>query len=453
MRLSPYIRRDLVHIAPFFLVAAALAGVNVWFQTHGSGEVIRSAGFVQRMLGAGGVVWFYLYKALVPLNLAFIYPQWRIEAGNPLWWLPLPAAVLVTAVLWRYRTGWSRPILVAWAFFCVALAPVMGFVDVGFMQYSLVGDHYQHIAIIGMIALASAGFDAWQRLAPGFSRRVAPIVAVAAAGALIFLTWRQSGYYHDNITLYRSTLALNPECWMVHNNLGVNLVRVGELPDAIEHYRQALRLKDDYPEAHNNLGNALVRIGRPKEAIEHYREALRLRPDYPEAHDNLLNALAMTGKPEEAIDYYTQALRLNPNDPMTHFKLGNALAHAGRQAEAIEHYQRALALAPEYAEAYVNLGNALVRTGRVEEAIGHYRQALRLNPDNNAVRVNLISAYARAGRSAEAVVTAEEALELARVQGQTALAKQIEDWLNSYRPGLPVLPNTPPPAESTPQSP
>ncbi len=58
----------------------------------------------------------------------------------------------------------------AWGFFCVALAPVLGFVDVGFMQYSLVADHYQHIAIIGVIALASAGFVAWRKRTQGLVR-------------------------------------------------------------------------------------------------------------------------------------------------------------------------------------------------------------------------------------------------------------------------------------------
>ncbi len=43
----------------------------------------------------------------------------------------------------------------------MALAPVMGFTDVAFMQYSLVADRYQHIAIIGVIALASAVWSAW----------------------------------------------------------------------------------------------------------------------------------------------------------------------------------------------------------------------------------------------------------------------------------------------------
>ena len=451
--LRPLTRRDLLRALPFFAVTVVLTAVNVWFQTRGTEVVIRNAGFINRLVGAGCVVWFYLYKAILPIDLSFVYPQWHIQSGNPLWWLPLLAALAVTAVLWRYRTLWSRPLLFAWGFFCVALAPVLGFVDVGFMQYSLVADHYQHIAIIGVIALASAGFGSWQKRTQGLVRQTVTIVAVAAAGALVFLTWRQSECYHDNITLYQTTLAANPACWMAYNNLGVNLARAGQLPAAIEHYRQALRLKDNYSEAHNNLGNALVRMGRPDEAVEHYRQALRLQPDYPEVQDNLLNALAMAGRPEEGIDYYTQALRLNPDNPEAHFKLGNVLAHAGRQAEAIEHYQRALALSPEFAKAHVNLGNALTRTGQFDEALDHYQQALRIAPDDNAARVNLISAYARAGRSSEALAEAEKAVELARVQGQTALAKQIEDWMRSYRAGLSNPQNTPPPAQSAPPPP
>ena len=93
------------------------------------------------------------------MDLAFIYPQWRIAADNLVWWLPLSAAVLFTAILWRYRNGWSREILFAWGFFCVALLPVMGFTDVGFMRHSLVADRYQHIAIIAVICLASAGWS------------------------------------------------------------------------------------------------------------------------------------------------------------------------------------------------------------------------------------------------------------------------------------------------------
>ncbi len=146
----------------YFLIAAVLTGVNIWFQTHGMGP-IRNAGFTERLLGAGCVVWFYLYKGLFPINLSFIYPQWQIKVGNLLWWLPLLAALAVTAILWFYRMRWSRNLLFAWGFFCVALLPVMGFADVYFMTFSLVADHYQHIAVIGIIVLEAASWSVWRR--------------------------------------------------------------------------------------------------------------------------------------------------------------------------------------------------------------------------------------------------------------------------------------------------
>ena len=217
--LRPLVRRDFVRTAPFFVVAAVLTLVNIWFQTHGSGEVVRHAGLVERLLGAGGVVWFYLYKAVLPFDICFIYPQWRINAGSLLWWLPLLAAMAVTAVLWRHRKGWGRPYLFAWGYFCVALVPVLGLIDVYFMKYSPVADHYQHIAIIGVIALAAAGCEMWQRKG-GKSFWAASAVAVAAAGTLVTLTWRQTSLYGDAIRLYEATREKNPQCCMVHELLG-----------------------------------------------------------------------------------------------------------------------------------------------------------------------------------------------------------------------------------------
>ena len=153
-------------IAPFFLVAIVLAGVNVWFQTHGSGEVVRSAGFVRASAGGrrSGVVLSLqgaFAASIWPLFIRSGTSRPAIRCGG----CRLLAALAVTAVLWWYRKGWSRPFLFAWGFFCVSLVPVMGFTDVGFMKYSLVADHYQHIAIIGVIALAAAGWSIWHRLA------------------------------------------------------------------------------------------------------------------------------------------------------------------------------------------------------------------------------------------------------------------------------------------------
>ncbi len=387
--------------------------MNVWFQTHGEDIEIRTVGFAGRLLGAGGVIWFYLYKALLPVDLAFIYPQWRIEAGNPLWWLPLLAALVVTAVLWRYRQGWSRPLLFAWGFFCVALAPVMGFVDVYFMKFSLVADHYQHIALVGVIVLVAAGWSVWHQRLQEPARWAAKVVALVVAGTLMLLTYQQSGLYRGEITLYQAALEKNPDSWMTHNNLGAALFQAGRLPESIEHFRQALQLKSNLLQAQNNLGKALLQVGRLQESIEHYRQALQLKSDDPDAH----------------------------------YSLGVALDQAGQLQEAIKHYQQALRLKPDYPEAHNNLGILLFQTGRSQAAIEHFEEALRLKSDFIMAYSNLASAYAGMHQATKAIATAQKALELARSQGQTAEAKRIEDWLNSYRASLSGPPSAAPPSK------
>ena len=448
--LRPLTRWDWVRTAPFFVVAVALAGVNIWFQTHGSLEKIRTAGFAERLLGAGGVTWFYLYKALLPIDLLFVYPQWRIEVGNPLWWLPLLAALIVTAVLWWYRTSWSRPLLFAWGFFCAALVPVMGFTDVGFMKYSLVADHYQHIAIIGVITLAAAGMGVWIQRAPKAARRAATALAVVIVGTLTFLSWRQNGLYSDEITLYQATLQKNPSFWMGHNNLGLALVEHNRYREGIEHFQQSLLINPDYAEAHNNLGNALMESGRLQESIKYFNEAIQLKSDYPAAYNNLGNAYRSSGQYQQAFECYEKALRLNPYYAEAHYNLGLVLILTDRPQEAIEHLEQTLRLKPNFVEAYNNLGCMLMRIGRPQAAIECLQQALLLNPNFIMLYSNLALAYSQTGQPAEAIASGQKALELARSQGQAALAKQAEDWLNTYRASLSDLPNTTTPSKSDP---
>jgi protein O-mannosyl-transferase len=480
--LRPLTRQDFRRITPFFLLALVLTGVNIWFQTHGKGIEIRNAGFAERLLGAGCVPWFYLYKTLLPFSLVFIYPLWNVEVGDLLWWLPLLAGLIVTTVLWVFRKGWSRPLLFAWGFFCVSLLPVMGFTDVGFMKYSLVADHYQHIAIIGLIALGTAGWSIWRERERKRSKWVTTGAAVVVMLVLAMLTWRQNALYHDAIGLYQATLQKNPGCLIAHSNLGNALTDAGQLPEAIEQYDLALRMKPDYIDAHNNLGIALAKAGRLQEAISHYQKALRLKPDNPETLNNLGNALSKAGQLHEAIENYQHALRLEPDYVDAHHNLGLALYNAGRLQEAIKHYQQALQLDPDYVEAHNDMGIALADAGRLQEAIKHYQQALQLNPDyveahNNmgvalanldrlheaiehyqyALRLkpdftnvyfNLALSYANLKQSSEAIAAAQKGLELARSTGQANLAKQIEDWLNAYRLNLSNFPNASPSSET-----
>jgi tetratricopeptide (TPR) repeat protein len=270
----------------------------------------------------------------------------------------LAAAVAVGVILWkRRRLPGCRAALFGWAFFIVALAPVLGFFDVYYFRYSYVADHFQYLACLGLISLAAGtGTAICQRAGP----RGRDLGTLAAAIVLLVLgvsTWRQARIYQNMQTLWRDTLAKNPRCWMAHDNLGLALAQVGRVPEAVAHWEQALRINPHDAEAHNNLGRALAGTGKIEEAIAHFEQALRINPDLADAHNNLGITSAQTGKIEEAIAHFEQALRINPDYAKAHYNLGLVLGQTGRILEAIEHLQQALRINPDYAEAR----NALAR--------------------------------------------------------------------------------------------
>ncbi|MGD0383457.1 MAG: tetratricopeptide repeat protein, partial [Thermoguttaceae bacterium] len=112
-----------------------------------------------------------------------------------------------------------------------------------------------------------------------------------------------------------------------------------------------------------------------------------------------------------------------------------ALIKTGSLKEAIMHYERALRAKPDYPQVHNNLAGALIMAGRLQEGIEHLKQSLQLMPEDINSWHNLAKAHAMNHQSSEAIAAARKALELARSQGRTEQAQQIENWLNSYRAG------------------
>ncbi|MBN2580076.1 MAG: tetratricopeptide repeat protein, partial [Pirellulales bacterium] len=498
---------DLWRTLPFFVIAAVLAAVNVWFQHYHGGKAFRDAGPVERVLDSGVVVWFYLYKAILPIHLRFVYPLRDIPTGNLLWWLPLAAGLAVTAVLWWYRNGWGRPFLFAWGFFCVSLIPVMGLTDVGFMEHALVADHYQHIAIIGVIALAAAG---WATFLFRRQKTAACAAAILVVGVLSLLSWRQNERYRDPIALYRDTLEYTPNCWLLRNNLGILLSNAADREadsgdkeaaarhrkEAAENYRRTIVLNPEFAEAYNNLANILGKLGRPGEALPHYEKALyhylgglHDKPDsithrkcaaqvqnnigytlvqlnrLPEAikcyegaialmpnlvliHNNLADALAQAGRWEEAVRRYQASLKIMPANPEIHAKLAFALFQSGRAEQACAQLETSLRLFPNEPGLHNELGSILGARGQHRQAVEHFQQAIRLKRDFLQAYLNLVEAYSALGRTPEAVATAHKALKIARDIGQTAVAEKIERWLILQQAPPPEIPQVTPADES-----
>jgi len=334
-------RRALLEIIPFVLLALGMGLLAVWWEKYHQGtRMLVSLGPLERLLIASQAVWFYLGKIFWPAKLTFIYPQWRIDAASPVAYLWLIAAIAFVVAIYYGRRWFGRSVEVATLFFVVTLGPLLGFVMLYTFRYTFVADHYQYLASIGPIALASAGLVTLSRSSKTFQRVVGG-TSFAILICLGLLTWRQSATYRDAETLWRATIAKNPDCWMAYNNLGVVQFEKGSVEDAIEKYQQSLRLHPDYPEAHYNLGSALLQEGYADEAIRQCEEALKIQPNEPDAHVVLGNAFMAKRDVDRAINQYQQALTVRPEDSNAHYNLGIALQEKGETERAAREYEKA----------------------------------------------------------------------------------------------------------------
>ena len=427
-------RKDVQRNLIFIALAAAGSFGAIWIQHRANivGEVVRTDSFWRRLAGAGWVLWFYLGKALLPLNLSFVYPRWEIPAGNPLSYVPLVFWVAGLWMCWRCRDGWGQGALFALGYFSVMLVPVLGFLNIYFMRFSLVADHWQYFAIIGPIALATA-----------------LIIRKPAAGAALLLvlgvlTWKQCGVYANAETLWQATLRQNPNCWMAHYNFGLVLFQEGRMDDAMSQYEQTLEIKPDYAKADNNLGLALAQTGRMDEAIRHFQAALQSEPANTDSHINLGTALLQKGRADEAMGHFQKVLELSADSADAHYGLGNAFSQKGMTAEAILQYQKTLQIKPVNPEVQNNLAwllatcpEASLRNG--SKAVELARQANDLTGGGNPVILHtLAAAFAETGRLGDALQSVQKAIALAQTAGRQDLADKFRVEMKRYQAGLPL---------------
>jgi len=452
-------RRDALSMAPFLALSALMALATTWVErtTVGASEMAWTLTWLQRGLLAPRSICFYLVKVIWPAGTCFIYPRWQIDPT--VWWQYLfPLALLAGLLgLWALRQRIGRGPLAAVSILIIMVLPTLGIVKFYFMTYSFVADHFQYLGSMGPIALLAAflsrgwrdptatsalrahgpSSDARPSAAPSL-RPAAISVALHAAPLLILgaLTWHSAARFSHIETLWRRTIAANPDAWMALNNLGYyllthdraaeaepfflqaierhpdhgnarfNLASIlanrGEIDEAITQLTRGLQSEPASPTAHNNLGDLLIRKGRLAESLSHFREAVRLKPDFALAHCNIGVALVALGAPSDALPSLNEALRLDGALPAAHYTLAAALVDLQRADEALPHLLTAIRLSPDYAEAHHDLAVLLAERGRIDEAIKHFHETIRISPEFADAHFNLARTLESAGRLVEA---------------------------------------------------
>jgi tetratricopeptide (TPR) repeat protein len=452
--------RDWWRTSPFFALALAFGLMSIWFQTHGAitGATVQSENFWGRLAGAGMALWFYLGKALLPLNLSMIYPRWKIDAAASVSYLPLLLWCAALAVCWglsRVYSGGTRnkqpqrrgerreP--------SEGKGAETTHLSVVDSQLTESGMSLRSSRLCGLIGHSPT--PTWcliqnlgRHLLFGLGCFTVTLFPVLGFFDMYFLMLSRVSDHFEYLPL-TALVAL------AAGGLGCGFSRIFQTPEgstdkslANSSARSAMSIARLPP---GNQAPSGAACGPPPSREPSMPLLPELENNPPEPGDYKhaapdgaiptaqgsevsrlrgrvlglvvgtglvvgLGALAMQRaqvfQSEEAL--WRDTLAKNPAAWCAHANLGWILAEQQKYDEAREHLVASLEVNPDNAQAHSNLGRVLSLQRQYAEAEPHFRAALKLKPNDADIRKSYASALAEQGRRAEAVPQLREALRL-----------------------------------------
>jgi tetratricopeptide (TPR) repeat protein len=373
-----------------------------------------------------------MVKMIWPLNLAVFYPYPKLL---PAWQIAGAGILLLTISILVVRYSRARPyLLVGWFWYLTTLLPVIGLVQVG---KQAMADRYTYIPLIGLFIMIAWGganvFLKWssnqfpeENRPTAIANTILSVTAISIVALLSVATWFQIQFWSSSITLYKHTLDVAGDSYVVHYNLGNAFLHQEAYDNAADHFRKALGIEANSQKALNNLGFALAKLHRFDEAMNHYSHAMRLDPTFSEPHNNMGNIFALQGKLDRAVVHYLEAIKINSEYKDAHNNLGLALIRQGRVDDAVSHFQKALAISPDFASANRNLNRTLLIKKNLDRAVDAMDQAMNMMKEDLDSKHKLAMLHNKKQALDQAVNNYQKALSIQ--PGYTKSALNIDNY-------------------------
>jgi len=207
-----------------------------------------------------------------------------------------------------------------------------------------------------------------------------------------------------------------------HLEQGTQLLRTGNLGEALNHYHAAVEGDAKNYLAYYQRATVFLALGRHRQALSDFDTVIKLKPDFHHAKSERGSVLMKQGKIEEARAQFTDVLESDPDKaqaglsdlPVLEQAIEDGDEHFDNNdfASAIDHYDSAIEIAKwdttlreKRAEAYLKLGNII-------NAIGDVRAIAKLTNDNTDAYLKLSQLHYIMGEEEESLKEIRECLKL-----------------------------------------
>jgi len=362
---SPNNQRLILEKIPFFLLSLIIGIITLYAQN--SAEALASPGqhaFWEKAGHAVTAYALYLYKTILPLNLAVIYPYPKNISMILALFSALIMIVITSYVFYKIKMPY---LLTGWFWFLITLLPVVGLIQVGVQSMA---DRYTYVPLIGIFIGVVWGTTHIQRQHHISPHVITLLVCVMLVGFSL-KAWRQVAVWKNSISLFSHAISVIPENWVAHLNLGEALFTRGDINKAMLHYQQAIKINPLFELAHLNLGTAYASKGEIEKAIASYKTALAIKKELPAAYLNLGNAYYRKGDYKKAHFYYVSALKQKPDNSEAYNGIGAVMLATGDNRKAIAAFEKALRIDPAFHEAENNLKAAKSKSAATYKVNDH----------------------------------------------------------------------------------
>jgi tetratricopeptide (TPR) repeat protein len=187
---------------------------------------------------------------------------------------------------------------------------------------------------------------------------------------------------NPNVIDLREYSARFPKHAVKEFDKGLTADREGKRDDAIHHYQKAVAIAPDFYVAHNNLGSDYLSKSDFPAARKEFEQVVRLNQSDADAYFNLSNVCMLTGQFPEAQQYLDEGMRRQPESAVGQFFLGSLNLRLKRLPQAESALRRAIQLDPLMAQARLQLVNLLLQQARKEDAESLLRDFLSAFPSS-----------------------------------------------------------------------
>lgn len=167
---------------------------------------------------------------------------------------------------------------------------------------------------------------------------------------------------------------------MEYYQIGVNLGRNGNYPEALIYLKKAIEIKPDFGDAYYDCGVTYLESEMYKDALDCFLKSVKYNTKYMDsAYFNIGLIYSALKNFPNAIYYYNEAIKINDSDYQTYYNRGNVFAIMKEYDKAINDYTKSISL-NEFSQTYFNRGNIFALTGKYNEAINDFTKAIEINP-------------------------------------------------------------------------